>query len=130
MNYKHVYIAGPFSGKTRYEVEGNIWVAQSFILPLAEVGAVPVCVHTMFGALDGTLSYERWMLLTEKHLDRSDAILMVPDWVRSSGAKNEKQRALNTEKPVFYASILGIIPRELVEWLIANDGWDPFIECG
>jgi nucleoside 2-deoxyribosyltransferase len=114
---KLVYIAGPFSGSTKEAVAANVAMAASFRLPIAMASGSPVCPHTMTSDLDGTMTYEFWIASTLSLLERCDAILMTPDWSRSSGARGEHGFALDNCLPVFYADRYGCLPEDLREWL-------------
>lgn len=112
-----VYIAGPFSGKTPEDVAANVSRAASFRIPIAEAGGSPVCPHTMTADLDGTMTYRFWIESTMSLMARCDAVLMTPDWQRSSGARGEHDWAKANGRPVFYATQFGIVPEELFCWI-------------
>lgn len=96
-----VYIAGPFSGPNSWEVEQNIRKAEEFILPIAELGASPVCPHSMTRFFNGTLTYDFWIQSTLALLARCDAIFLRPDWIRSKGAQGEFVFAVKHKIPDF-----------------------------
>jgi len=121
-----VYIAGPYSGSTGYHVEQNILRAGAYILPIAECGGAPLCPHTMTRGLDGTLTYEDWIAITLSLLARSDAMLLTPDWIRSSGANTEHDFCAQTGRfeglglvriKVFRATEAAAVPWQLGDWL-------------
>jgi hypothetical protein len=114
---KLIYIAGPFSGKTPDQVAANVAMAASFRTPIAEAGGSPVCPHTMTADLDGAMTYEFWIESTMSLLARCDAVLMTPNWDRSSGARGERDWALEHGLPVFYTTQFGVVPTELMCWL-------------
>jgi len=96
-----VYIAGPFRGANAWEVENNIRDAESYGFKVAEIGAVPVIPHTMYRFWDGTLTDEFWLAATLETMRRCDAVLLLPNWKRSTGSKAEKAEAIRLGMPVF-----------------------------
>lgn len=90
---KHVYVAGPYRGPNRWVVHQNIQLAEALGMQVACLGAVPVIPHTMYSAFDGTITNEFWLEATLELLRRCDALLLVPGWERSVGAKGEKIEA-------------------------------------
>ena len=112
-----VYIAGPFSGHSGYEVERNVRRAEAYILPIAEAGGAPLCPHTMTRTFDGTLTYEEWIAITLTHLLSANAILMTRDWHGSAGARGEEEFARKHASPRFYAVDDEALPLSLLDWL-------------
>jgi hypothetical protein len=98
---KRVYIAGPYSGANAWEVEQNVQRAEALIYPIAEFGFVPVCPHTMYRNLNGTLTYEKWCAITMDLLHGCHAVLMVSGWGMSRGAKAEHTEALRRGLPIY-----------------------------
>lgn len=112
-----VYIAGPFSADTSYEVERNVRRAEMYIYPLAKLGVCPVCPHTMYRTFDGTFTYEIWIQITKALLKPCEAILMLPDWERSKGSRGERQDSIDVKRPIFYSPEFGILPPVLAAWV-------------
>ena len=67
---------------------------------VAEAGAAPLCPHTMFRYFDGTLNDDFWLKATLELLRRCDAIVMLPTWRSSSGARGEHGDALSRNLPI------------------------------
>jgi hypothetical protein len=105
---KHVYIAGPYRGKTSWEVENNIRNAENAGFDVALLGAVPVIPHTMYRHFNGTLEDDFWLRATLSLLKRCDAMLLIPGWRRSEGSLAEHE---NFAGPQFEN------PMDLKEWL-------------
>jgi hypothetical protein len=99
---KVVYVAGPFSGKTSWEVECNIRRAEALGLAVAYAGAAPMIPRTNTRFFNGELTYEFWIAATLALLAKCDAIIMTPDWQRSSGARGEHAYAEAHGLPIFY----------------------------
>ncbi|MGB0685946.1 MAG: DUF4406 domain-containing protein [Planctomycetota bacterium] len=98
---KVVFIAGPFRGKTPWDVAQNVRRAEALAFEVAKLGAMPLCPHTNTAHFDGTLTDEFWLRGTSELLRRSDAVMLTPDWGRSSGARAEVELADAHGIPVF-----------------------------
>ncbi len=106
-----VYIAGPYTAATPWEVEQNIRRAEALILPVAEAGGSPVCPHTNTRFHNGTMSYEFWIQATLALMLRCDAVLLAPGWPDSKGALGEIEAAHRHGIPVVYSIT------ELAAWI-------------
>lgn len=86
-----VYLAGPYSG----DVEAHIASARRVAVRVAALGHLPVTPHlnTPVG-FEELQPYEFWIAAYLKLLGRCDAILMLPGWERSNGARQERQHAM------------------------------------
>lgn len=110
---KVVYIAGPFRANLPWHVELNVREAELWSAHVARVGGVPLCPHTMYRFFDKMQPDEFWLEATSELLRRVDAVLMLPEWELSEGAREEMQLAIRLETPVF----LGTEFQALIEWL-------------
>jgi hypothetical protein len=95
-----VYVAGPFRAPTPWRVEQNIRRAEELALEVARCGAVPLCPHTVYRFFNGELDDQFWLDATMELLKRCDAIIVTPDWEKSSGARAEVEWMLN-RRPIF-----------------------------
>lgn len=98
---KIVYIAGPFRGRTPWDVAENVRNAERWGLEVAKRGAMPLIPHANTAHFDGQLDDVFWLNGTMELLRRCDAVLMVPGWRESEGAKAERAEALVRGIPVF-----------------------------
>lgn len=98
---KACYIAGPYRAPTPYAVERNIRAAEAMILPVADLGLVPVVPHLMFRSHDGALPDAWFLAATLEIMRRCDAVLLLPTWQESSGAMAERNEAIRIGLPVF-----------------------------
>lgn len=87
-----IYTAGPYRGLTPWDIEQNIRSAETFALELAHFGAVPMCVHSMYRFYQGQLPDQFWLDATLRLLEVSDAMVLIPGWEKSSGARAERQK--------------------------------------
>lgn len=112
---KVVYIAGKYRGETPVEVQKNIKHADSFGMSVCAVGAMPLVPHKNTEHYEG-LQNDQWFLEgTMELLRRCDAILLIPGWENSVGARGEKAEAERLGLPVFYRI------HELDIWLRENE---------
>jgi len=98
---KVIYIAGPFNGGNAWEVEKNIRKAEELSLQVWEMGAAAICPHTNTRHFHGVLRSEEWLNGYLEILRRCDAVLTVPTWQSSPGARAEIARAGDLGIPVF-----------------------------
>lgn len=108
-----VYIAGPYSAKTRAGVEANIARAVALGIQVARLGAMPVIPHanTAHPDFEAVQPYQFWIKGTMRLLHVSDAVILTDDWETSGGARGEEAEARELCKPVFKTV------QELAVWL-------------
>lgn len=99
---KVVYVAGPFRGRDSWEMESNIRRAEALALEAWRAGAAVVCPHTNTRFFQGAAPDAVWLDGDLAILAKCDAILMTPDWERSSGARSEHEFAQARGIPAFY----------------------------
>jgi nucleoside 2-deoxyribosyltransferase len=97
-----IYLASPFRAATPWLVEQNVREVEKVALEVAFAGHVPLAPHVMYRAYDKTLPDEFWLAATLRLLERCDAILMLPRWRESAGARAELKHAQSLKMPVFY----------------------------
>ncbi len=83
-----LYIAGPYSG----DIDQNIATARAVAIKVWEAGHVAVCPHLNNAHFeqDCSLSYAQYIEGDLKIISRCDGVLMLPDWEKSIGARQEK----------------------------------------
>jgi hypothetical protein len=86
-------------------VEENILNAKRFGVKVAKLGVAPVIPHanTDHPEFEKAQPYQFWIAATAEQLRRCDAIIMLPKWEQSSGARGEHALALERGMPVFYS---------------------------
>lgn len=99
---KIVYVAGPFRAKNSWEMELNIRRAEELALECWKAGFATICPHSNTRFFQGAAPDEVWLKGDLDILKRCDAIIMTPDWKRSSGARSEHRVARYNKIPVFY----------------------------
>ncbi len=97
-----VYIAGPFSAKTREGVEANIKAAELVGLVIASLGGMPIIPHcnTSHPDFESAQGYQFWIAGTAKLMARCDAVVLVKGWETSKGATRERDLALQLGIPI------------------------------
>jgi hypothetical protein len=99
-----VYVAGKFTAPLRHEVEKNIAAAEYYGLQLARVCAYPVVPHKntdhpQYEVLQG---YDFYVAGTLALCRACDAILLIPGWEASKGARGEALEMQRLGRPIFY----------------------------
>jgi hypothetical protein len=97
-----VYVAGPFRGPDHWVIWKNINQAAELALEVWKMGAACICPHMNTFCFQGAAPDEIWLDGDLAILTRCDAILMTPDWQRSSGARAEHDIALKHGLQIFY----------------------------
>lgn len=96
-----VYLAGKY---TQGNIEENIAVARKAAIDLWEKGYFVICPHlnTAHFEVDCKASYEDYMAGDLEMVKRVDAIVMLPNWVDSPGAKRELRHAARNGVPIYF----------------------------
>lgn len=106
-----VYVAGPFRGPNAWEIEQNIRRAETLALEVWKLGAAALCPHTNTRFFQGAADDSVWLDGDLELLRRCDAVLLTPDWKRSTGARAEAVWARECGLQVFHSI------NELQAWL-------------
>ena len=96
-----IYIAGKYRAPSPWGIENNIRAAEVIALEVAKLGAAPLAPHPMYRYYQGSLPDEFWLQGTLELLRRCDAVMLVPGWEQSTGARGEKVEAERRGMPVF-----------------------------
>jgi hypothetical protein len=96
-----LYVAGPFRGVSQWDQEQNTRRAEEVSLELWRMGAAVVCPHCNTRFFQGAAPDEVWLQGDLEILDRCDAVVLVPNWERSTGTKAEVAHADLHNIPVF-----------------------------
>ncbi len=113
-----LYISGPYSAGYGRTVADNIAIARAHAEAAARKGWMPFTPHlntAHFEASCPNVSHQEWLAGDLAILDRldpaRDAVLMLPRWILSRGAKVEHEAALSRNLQVYYAdAIAGGVP--------------------
>jgi hypothetical protein len=84
-----IYICGPFTADTAWEIECNIRRAEELGLEVAKLGMMPLIPHSNTRYFHGQCTDEFWYQGTMELLRRCDALITVPGWENSAGSVAE-----------------------------------------
>ncbi len=120
---KIVFIAGQLTtgwdGKDRKFIENRVREAEKYQIALINAGIGCFCAHahTSFHHEKGSTAPEEFYYeLDSEFLKRSaDAVLAMPGWDKSRGAKKEVEWAMENKMPVFYPESPDDI-NEIIKW--------------
>ena len=99
---KVIYVAGPYRAKTEWGLEENLRHAEDAALRLWQEGWCVLCPHKNTAHFGGVCSDDVWIAGTLELLSRCDAIYMLDDWEKSTGAKGELELAKRLGLDVYY----------------------------
>ena len=104
---KLIYVAGPYTGKSYSEIDDNIMKAEDVSIMLFTKGWNVFTPHkntSHYERYEGVagLDYHTWIETTKDMLRRCDAIIMMKEWERSSGSKDELEFATAMKIPIYY----------------------------
>ena len=113
-----LYISGPYSSGNGRTVTHNIQIAQEYAAIAWMKGWAAFCPHlntANFERYCPTVEHSDWLAGDLAILDRlrpgHDAILMLPNWQQSPGARREREAAQLLGLIVYYAdAIAGGVP--------------------
>jgi nucleoside 2-deoxyribosyltransferase len=84
-----------------WQVEQNIRRAEELAWRVWEAGFTALCPHTNTRFYQNSLPDDTWLAGDLELLRRCDAVLLTLDWMRSSGARAERDFAINEGVSVF-----------------------------
>ncbi len=98
-----IYICGRYSAPDRAGVQRNIDRAIDLAVDVARLGAMPVCPHSNTGdeRFEQAQDYDFWIAGTMALMRACSALILVPGWESSSGARGEVAEAQRLGLPVF-----------------------------
>ena len=103
-NLRHVvvYIAGPYRASTEWELVQNIRHAEHYAIKYWSAGYTVICPHKNTAHFGGSQPDEVWLEGTLEMLRRSDILVLIPGWEKSSGSKAERDEAMKLNKQIIY----------------------------
>lgn len=113
-----VYVAGAYSAADRAGVEAHIARAVDVGVEVARLGAMPVIPHanTADPRFEAVQPYLFWLEGTSALLAACNAMILVPGWESSNGARREYAQAQDERKPIFHRA------SDLALWLVQRAG--------
>ena len=108
---KRVFVAGMISAEDTEGLFENIRIGMAICRRLMEMGLAPFPEFCDFAYLvNDHVPVSTLQQVSLAWLEVADAVLMLPDWERSAGARKERQRAETMCIPIFYNT------KDLLEW--------------
>ena len=101
---KVIYIAGKYRGPNAWAVEQNIRAAEEVAARVWAAGMVALCPHANSRHMEGVASEDHFLEGTMELLRRCDAVVLVPNWRDSEGARAEVAEADRLGIPIIGAS--------------------------
>ena len=112
---KLVYVVGPYRAPCEWEVLQNIRRAEEVALRVWTAGAACICPHKNTAFFGGAAEDSVWLEGDLEMVRRSDALVCVEGWNRSTGASGEVALARQMKIPVFEQF------EDLVDWLARHE---------
>lgn len=105
-----IYVAGPFrcasthmpGQQDNWGIQQNIMRAMALALEVWRMGGAALCPHANTAFYQNAAKDEVWLDGDLALLAKCDAVLMTPDWRRSTGARAEHEFAKSRRIPVLY----------------------------
>jgi len=101
-----VYLAGPIRPKGNQTMRGNVNAAKAIALELWRAGYAVICPHANsdlpIELADKECEPSIWLNGDLEIVARCDAVIVLPGWETSAGAKGEIQFAEERKIPVYY----------------------------
>ena len=105
---KLIYIAGPYRAPTTWGIAQNIHHAKECGAIVASLGAYPVIPHANTAHMDGVADDALWLAGTLELMRRCDGVVMVGQWMLSTGAIAEHNEAKAIRLPIFNGLTFGV----------------------
>lgn len=107
---KVVYVAGPFrcasthmpGQQDSWGIQQNVMRAMSLGIEVWRAGAAALIPHANTMFFQNAAKDEVWLDGDLAMLAKCDAVIMTPDWERSTGARAEHEFAAERGIPIFY----------------------------
>ena len=112
---KLVFVAGKYRAKTEWEVFQNIRSAEALALELWRLGLSVICPHKNTEMFGGAAPDDMWLKGALEMVRRCDALVCLPDWEKSEGARGEVNLAEEIGIPIFFSL------SEVKEWLVSPE---------
>ena len=100
-----IYISGSYRGKDENEVFNNIIHARNAAFELWHLGWACICPHTNTIFMGSMMGDKMFLEGDLEIVSRCDAIFMLNNWIKSTGAQAELKLAISLNKEVYYEDL-------------------------
>jgi hypothetical protein len=118
---KVIYIAGPFRGRSAWDIECNVRRAETVALAVWRAGAAVICPHTNTRFFQGAAPDDDRLNGYLEIAKRCDAILVLPESLSSTDTQAERELAGKLDIPIFYTKRIHdephFLPPALIDFL-------------
>ena len=99
-----IYISGQYSADSQDGISANIQHAKEWAGKVWQSGFTALCPHLNTQHFESlcSLDYEDYIEGDKRLIDGCDALLMIPGWMESDGANEEKRYAESRGIKIFY----------------------------
>ena len=97
-----VYICGAYRAKTLFGRMLNIYRARRVAIKYWQKGYAVICPHMNSAHFDGKTSDDVFLDGYLEFVRRSDILVMLLNWMKSSGARKEQKLAYKLKKKIIY----------------------------
>lgn len=116
---KLIYVSGPITARTAWEVEQNVRRAEAASAELFRRGVTNICVHAQGRFMDGLLKHGEWLKHDLAIIDRCDGVYICAErFGHSLGTCTEVEYARAQRKRVFRADEI----EALIAWATGATG--------
>jgi nucleoside 2-deoxyribosyltransferase len=98
---KLVYIAGPYRAKDNWGIKCNVHRSAELALKVWNLGAAAISPHLNTADFQYAAPDNVWLEGDLEILSRCDAVMLLPNWLKSSGTRAEVEFAIARRIPVF-----------------------------
>jgi hypothetical protein len=105
---KVVFICGPYTGESIFEVTANIERARTYAVKYWQLGYTVICPHlnTQFFDILTDIPEEAFLQGCLELVRRCDILVAIDGWLSSPGARQEIDLAISLSKGVLYDNSL------------------------
>lgn len=97
-----IYVAGPFTGPTAWDIAENVRAAERIGLEVARAGGMPVIPHANTHLFHGQLTSAFWYAGTLALMRVCAGVVFLPTWQKSTGSIDERVEADRLEIPTLF----------------------------
>lgn len=99
-----IYVAGKYTANTDEEIIDNVLLARDYSIKIWDLGYTAICPHlnTAHFEIDSRCDWKEFLEGDLEIISRCDAVFLLPNWLDSKGAQQEREHAIIMGKRIFY----------------------------